>query len=104
MLWDYKIHADAYPSLKKIGPSDAAKVRAYLDKRIKGCVDPGPSANPSGASLKACGAIASRASASSAASKTTLPLLWCWRQATAPSFTRIDACGVLTADDADRHG
>ena len=40
MRWDYKIHEDAYPSLKKIGPSNAAKVRAYLDKRIKGCTDP----------------------------------------------------------------
>ncbi len=40
MLWDYEFHEDALPSLRRIGPSNQGKVRAYLDKRIKGASNP----------------------------------------------------------------
>ncbi len=40
MSWDYEIEAEALRQLRKLGPSAAAEIIAYLDKRVKGAVDP----------------------------------------------------------------
>lgn len=52
MTWDYKIADTAWPDLRRIGPSGAAIVRDYLDKRIKGSTDPSQFGKPLRGALK----------------------------------------------------
>ncbi len=40
MSWDYEIEEEALRQLRKLGPSAAAEIFAYLDKRVKGAADP----------------------------------------------------------------
>ena len=40
MNWDYELSADALAALRRLGPSVAAKVIAYLDGRIRGVANP----------------------------------------------------------------
>jgi len=38
--WDYRFDDNAKRELKKIGPSNAAKVIAFLDRKVRGAKDP----------------------------------------------------------------
>jgi mRNA interferase RelE/StbE len=38
--WDYELSADALAALRRLGPSVAAKVVDYLDRRIRGVTNP----------------------------------------------------------------
>jgi len=40
MSWDYSFEADARRQLHALGPSVAAEIVAYLDKRVRGATDP----------------------------------------------------------------
>lgn len=40
MSWDYELSSGAIRDLQRLGPSVAAAVKHYLDKRIKGASDP----------------------------------------------------------------
>ncbi len=46
MSWDYKIEEDAKRQLRKLGPSAAAEILDYLDKRVKGAADPRAAGKP----------------------------------------------------------
>ncbi|MBW7895144.1 MAG: type II toxin-antitoxin system RelE/ParE family toxin [Opitutaceae bacterium] len=50
--WDYKFEPGAQRDLLKIGPSGAAKIKAFLDKRIKGTADPRAFGKPLRGALK----------------------------------------------------
>lgn len=40
MNWDYELSADAIAALRNLGPSVAAKIIGYLDKRVRGAPNP----------------------------------------------------------------
>ena len=46
MIWVYEFSADARKKLKAIGPSEAGKIIAYLDKRIASGAHPKQWADP----------------------------------------------------------
>ncbi len=52
MSWDYQIHEDADRDLDDLGPAARAEVTAYLEKRIRGSVNPEQFGKPLRGELK----------------------------------------------------
>jgi len=38
--WDYRLEAGALKDLRDLGPSARGEIVAYLDRRLRGAVDP----------------------------------------------------------------